>query len=150
MKSFILLICSLILVGCGGKEKDAKLVLEGVKEKKSIASEVIRKQDFSTENLLLAQEYFFDFSEKLHLLSVDTDSLKGLKSLMDKMGANSFCTTFILSSEDWNTLDRYCNSGSSYRCSYEMRDYKKLLEKFSVLIGTDYKAKLATERDCFI
>ena len=79
-KLIILAIALVALTGCP-KKNEIKDMVNDLKERKGKAEEIIEVGDFSTQNLLLVQEYFFDFSEKVHLMTEKTRDFYKLEKL---------------------------------------------------------------------
>lgn len=148
MKRIILLLVPMLLLTACPEENEIKAMIEGLSERRATAIEVIDKENFDVENLLKAQEYFFDFSEKVHLLQVEPDALKDVQKLIKKNGAKNFCETFILPTARWQSLETFCASGEFYKCSPEIREYSKTYEKMLELVGKETAAVLVRERSC--
>src|SRR4030067_3701928 len=104
---FILLVAATALTGCP-KESDVKDMVEGLQEKKSKAEELILSNSYSTENLLIMQEYFFDFSEKVHLLKAEEKASESVKKMVKKLGQKKFCQDFFISKDAWAMINQYC------------------------------------------
>lgn len=135
------------LSGCPN-EKEVKEMVDDITDKRQQAANVITSQDFNLEGLLKAQDYFFDFSEKVHLMKEDPKSLESIKSLIQKNGMKNFCGKFIVSVQLWQTLERYCSSSSVYKCSPDIRAYQETQNKFLDLIGSDLSRRFQQEPDC--
>jgi hypothetical protein len=127
-----------------------KQMMDDLKSKRIQAKEKIQSRNFSTENLLLIQDYFFEFSERVHLLKVDPKSAEWIEKVIKKQGIKSFCLNLILTMENWYTLNNYCTDGGAYRCSYEMKDYPKVVEKFYSLLSSKDRAAVRNEPACGI
>jgi hypothetical protein len=135
MKILLLSIVSVFfLTGCPEQE-EINNMLEGLAEKKSVAQQNLQKKDYSLPSLLSMQDYFFDFSEKVHLLKTEPDAQKSLNYLIKQNGLQSVCGSFVLPLSQWQVLNKYCTTGSYYRCSPEIRDYKSTLELFKTFVG---------------
>ena len=146
MKYLIGLTCCLaVLASC--KAKEAQLMAEELKTSRAAAEKAIRSGDFSTDNLLIAQEYFFSFGEKTHLLRADPQSLKGVRRVLER-SASQFCADFLLSKALWTKLDEYCRGGDSYRCSGEMQEFPKLVGEFKAALGSDAQSLIANASAC--
>lgn len=139
-KIFLMALAVLVLTGCD-EEKRQQSFINGLKERKNKAEEITRAGNYSTEKLLVIQEYFFDFAEKVHMMKEDAQLTEGVKALISK-DIKAFCDNYLLKKSDWLRLDAYCQSGDNYICSFEMRDYNKIGEKFGALVGPDINNKI--------
>jgi len=148
MKKLIFLLSTLwLFTGCPKKE-DVKKMTEELKAKKVEAAKVIEQSDFSIENLMKTQDYFFDFSEKVHLMIVDQQAQKNIQSMIKKSGVKETCETFILPLDLWTKLEAYCSEGSFYKCSPEIKNYPETVIKFKELSGKDLALALKSEATC--
>lgn len=148
MKKIFLTLTSLILLTGCPKEEEIKNMEEGIADKKAEAIKTIQNKNYSLEGLLKAQEYFFDFSEKVHLMIVEPESTKNIQTLITKKGINNFCTTFILPISTWQSLEDYCSNGQFYKCSPEIKEYSNTINKFKELIGPKLAQSFASEPAC--
>lgn len=148
MRKFIFLIPALwLLTGCP-KNEEIKQMTEELKAKKAEAIKVIESKDFGLENLMKVQDYFFDFSEKVHLMIVDEQSQKGIQSMIKKSGAKETCETFILPMSLWEQLEIFCSNGAFYKCSPEIKNYRSTVAKFAELAGKDLETAVKSEPAC--
>lgn len=144
--SFVLLLG--FLTGCPSKE-EIKNMQEGISEKKETAIKFLNAKDYSLEGLLKIQEYFFDFSEKVHLIKVEAEAQKSVQKLIkSKGGPAEFCKNFVLPLRYWQPLETYCSSGPFYKCSPEIKEYKNTLAKLKELAGADLAQLLNKETSC--
>lgn len=147
MKKLILALpLMLFLTACPQKEEVAEMT-KTMAQQKAQAVEVIQAQNFSVEGLLKAQEYFFGFSEKVHLMVVDQDGKKGIQALIKKTGVAEFCKAYLVSMATWDRLDTFCKKGAFYKCSPEMKSYAEILKKFKELSG-EHQSKFDIEVAC--
>ncbi len=133
-KLFFIIPCLLLLTGCP-KEKEVKDMESEIYELKRAAVDVIQNKDFSLDGLLKAHDYFFNFSEKVHLLIVEPDAAKQIRSLIKKKGNAGFCSSFVMPTSTWMELDTYCSSGAFYKCSPEIKEYGNTLIKLKEILG---------------
>lgn len=147
MKKIIITILALFLTACPN-ESEIKKMTEDSKNKRQEAYNLISLQDFSTDNLLIIQNYFFDFSEKVHLMKEDSNSLESIKGLIKKNGFKHFCEKFIIPVQQWQILENYCNSSNIYKCSPDIQSYKDTVDKFLELLGKDLKSRFQKEATC--
>lgn len=137
-----------LLTGCPSKE-EINNMQEGILERKEIAIKFLDAKDYSLEGLLKIQDYFFDFSEKVHLIKVEPDALKNVQKMIKKKnGAKEFCKNFILPINYWEPLEMYCSNGSFYKCSPEIKEYKNTLATLKELIGAESSVALNNEPTC--
>lgn len=148
MKKITALLLPLFFLTACPKEKEVKEMMEQLAERRTTTMEVVDKGDYSLENLLKVQEYFFDFSEKVHLTVVEPSALKDIQKLIEKKGAKSFCDSFVLPTSYWETLNAYCSQGSFYRCSPEIHSYRSTLDRLKELVASNPKASLKREKGC--
>lgn len=149
MKKIMLSILLLgFLTGCPSQE-EVKNMQEGISEKKETAIKFLNAKDYSLEGLLKIQEYFFDFSEKIHLVKVEDEAQKNVQKLIKKKGGPAeFCKNFVLPLRYWEPLEAYCSSGPFYKCSPEIKEYKNTLTKLKELAGKDLAQLLNSEPSC--
>jgi len=147
MRKIFLPLMMVFLSGCPN-EKEVKEMVDDITDKRQQAANVITSQDFSLEGLLKAQDYFFDFSEKVHLMKEDPKSLESIKTLIRKGGIRNFCEKFIVSVQLWQTLERYCSSSSVYKCSPDIRAYQETQMRFLGYIGTELHQQFQKEPSC--
>ena len=136
-----------LLTGCP-KTEDVKRMTEDLKVKRAEAIRVIESNDLSLENLMKAQDYFFDFSEKVHLMIVDEQAQKGIQSMIKKSGAKETCETFVVPVSKWEKLEAFCTDGSFYKCSPEIKNYQSTLSKFTEFAGKELESALQAEPAC--
>lgn len=135
MKKIILSILILgFLTGCPDQE-EVNNMLEGLSEKKITAEHRMIRKDYTLESLLQMQDYFFDFTEKVHLIKSEPEAAKSLAYLIKKDGIESVCDSFVLPLSRWSALNKFCTVGSYYRCSPEMQNYKNTLDLFRKIAG---------------
>ena len=149
MKRLILSVLFLgFLTGCPSQE-EVKNMQQGISERKEVAIKFLDAKDYSLEGLLKVQDYFFDFSEKVHLIKVEADAQKNVQKMIKKKGgAKAFCKDFILPVKYWEPLEAYCSNGTFYKCSPEIKEYKNTLAKLKELIGTASAKALNNESSC--
>lgn len=147
-KIFILLASVIALTGCP-KENEVKDMIEGLKEKKVKTEELIASQNFTTENLLLIQEYFFDFSEKVHLLRAEGKASESVAKMVKKSGVQSFCQDFFIAKNTWEKLNEFCDQGEYYACSAEMKEFPFVVEQFKKVLGTNFESSSSNIKECF-
>src|SRR4030067_974985 len=104
----ILFVAAVALTGCP-KEGEVKDMVEDLQEKKSKVEELVLTNNFSTENLLIMQEYFFDFSEKVHLLKAEEKASKSVAKMVKKSGVKRFCQDFFISKYTWEKINKFCD-----------------------------------------
>jgi len=121
---------------------------ESLSERKKIAIQFMEAKDYSLEGLLKIQEYFFDFSEKVHLIKVEPEAQKNIQQMIKKQGVKAFCETFVLPTRYWEPLQSYCSAGSFYKCSPEIKEYKNTLALLKDFAGSNYKSALEKEATC--
>lgn len=147
MKRIILLLLPLLILSACDEE-DLRVSAEQLKQNRGIAAQVIASRDFSTQGLLDAHEYFFDFYEKVEMMKSDGVWLKGFQSYAKSSGIASLCRDFLLERGLWNNLDKFCRTGGVYRCSIEMMNFPQLVKDFKLLLGKDFEAQVAAEPAC--
>lgn len=149
MKKLILSAMSIaILTACPSKEEVRKMQ-DSIALKKQTAIQLLEKKDYSLEGLLKIQEYFFDFSEKTHLIKVEAEAQKELQKLIKKKGgAKEFCESYVLPLKYWQPLEAYCSNGFFYKCSPEINEYKNILSKLKEFLGAETKKLLESEATC--
>lgn len=148
MKKLILALSSLFFLTACPSQEEIRAMLEETAARKAKAARVIAAKNFSTDGLLIAQAYFFDFAERVHLMKKDETYLSGIQKLIDMTGVAQFCTTYVISPSRWRTLQKYCGTEADLRCSPEMLDYRKAYLQFLSLIGPEYSQRLAQETQC--
>jgi hypothetical protein len=148
MKKIVVLIGFMAgLTGCP-TQQEVKNMTEGVAVKRNEAVSRIQSRDFSLEGLMKAQEYFFDFSEKVHLIKVEAAAQQNMQRLIKKDGARKFCESFVMPLSYWQTLESYCANGTFYKCSPEIKEYGNTLAQFKQLAGAGIALALANEASC--
>lgn len=135
-KIFLPLVMIFLISGCLN-EREVKEITEDLSQKKREAVAIIIARDLSTENLLKAQEYFFSFGEKVHLLKEDPKALERVKSLIKNKKMKEFCDRVVMPLRTWNLLEDFCKSAQPYRCSPDIKAYKDSLDRFLELVGPD-------------
>lgn len=146
-KLFIALSAIFFLTACP-KEKEVKEMEDEITQKKADAVKAIQGRDYSLDGLLKAQDYFFNFSEKVHLMIVEPEGAKNVQKLISKRGMKNFCSTFVMPVPTWRTLEDYCAAGQPYKCSPEIKEYENTLNKFKELIGTKLAQAFSNESTC--
>ncbi len=148
MKNILMLmVCLLMLTGCPN-EKEIKETTESLLQKKIEAMKAISSADFSLEGLIKSQDYFFDFSEKVHLMKEDDKIRDGIKKMIKTNGADSFCNDFILPLRTWQELSKYCQDAGLNKCSTDIVEYQMVLNKFFDLIGNDLASSIKNNQNC--
>ncbi len=148
MKQFLKLVTVLLfLTGCPS-EKEVKEKTEGLLVKKTIAFSAITSNDFSLEGLLKTQDYFFDFSEKVHLMKEDEKVRDAIRQMIKKNGSKAFCSDFFMPIRTWQILDNFCQSSNGYKCSLEIKEYPAIQNKFYELIGDKLAQTLKNDSEC--
>ena len=147
-KLIILAIALVALTGCP-KKNEIKDMVNDLKERKGKAEEIIEVGDFSTQNLLLVQEYFFDFSEKVHLMTVEDKVIDNVSKMVKKSGVKQFCTDFFISKESWLALNQFCDKGDYYACSFEMKEFPAIVEKLKSALGSNFEMSSKNIEECF-
>lgn len=152
MKNIILLFPLMFILTACPEEKDSRLSLGGLKDKKIKAVEAISQSDYSLESLLKIQDYVFEFSEKVHLIKEDRESLgadlTSLQTQIKKDGAASFCKDFILPQSDWKKLESFCVGESIYKCSPDIKNFPITYNRFLSLIGDELRRLFDEEMVC--
>lgn len=146
-KLFLLLAIPLFLTGCPNEQEVQEMTDDMIATKKQ-ADKVINEGDFSLDGLLSAQDYFFTFGEKVHLMQSDGKALENIKSFIKNKGIKQFCSDFILPVRVWQTLEDYCNSGDPYLCSLDIREYQNTQDKLLQLIGSSNSKLFKNEAEC--
>lgn len=144
MKKIILVFAGLFLLTACPSAEEINRMLAEMSRKKARATAVIRAKDFSTEGLLSAQGYFFDFGERVHLMKTDEKARGNVRALVSRTGAAEFCASYVLPIRSWRTLQAYCGKESDFRCSPDMIDYQRTYNRFLSLIGAELAAELRT------
>lgn len=148
MKKFILIASfSFLLTACPNKE-EVKEMTEDLKSKRNETARIINERDFSLDGLLKAQDYFFNFSEKVHLMLSDVESKKEIQAMVKKAGAKATCQNFIVSKNLWHKLENFCSEGDFYKCSPEIKNYSITLDQFISLLNSELSAAIRRESDC--
>lgn len=148
MKKFIVALSALFLLTACPKEKEVKEMEDEITQKKSDAVKSIQGRDYSLDGLLKAQDYFFNFSEKVHLMIVEPEGAKNIQKLIAKRGMKNFCSTFVMPVAIWKQLEDYCSQGQLYKCSPEIKEYEATLGKFKELIGSKLAQSFNNETAC--
>lgn len=144
----ILFFLTALLTGCPDQE-EVKQIQADISQKKEVAVKYLQAKDFSIEGLLIIQDYFFEFSEIVHLITSEEEALKNVQTLIKKKGgAKTFCSNFMMPIRYWESLELYCTRGSFYKCSPEIKVYKNTLEKFNEHIGAASVKLLNNEPAC--
>lgn len=146
-KLFILLPALFFLTACPS-EQEVKEMVGGMADKRNQAIAVISSSDFSLEGLLKTQDYFFDLSEKVHLMKEDKKALESIKYMIKNDGIKKFCEEFIVPIRYWQNLEAFCSSSSPYKCSPDIQNYQSTQAKFLELIGGDLNQKFKNESSC--
>lgn len=143
---FLLSLAALAITGCDG-EKRQQSFINGLSERKAKAEEVIRAGQYSTDKLLVVQEYFFDFAEKVHMMRDDANVAEGVKAFVSKVGYSKFCADFLLPKSSWKRLNDHCSGESVYACSFEIREFQRISEQFKNLLGDEIKNGISQSCD---
>jgi len=146
-KIIIFCVGLLVLTGCPS-EKEVKETTDDLLKKKTIAANSINSNDFSLEGLLKAQDYFFDFGEKVHLMKEEEKARDAIKQLIKKNGAKTFCNNFLMPIHTWQILDNFCQSVDGYKCSLDIKEYPAIQKKFYEIIGDKLAQSLKKESTC--
>lgn len=146
-KLFLLLAIPLFLTGCPN-EQEVQEMTDDMIAMKTQANKVINEGDFSLDGLLSAQDYFFTFGEKVHLMQADEKALENIKAFIKKKGIKQFCSDFILPVRTWQTLEDYCSSGDVYLCSLDIHEYQNTQSKLLQLIGSKNEKLFKNETEC--
>ncbi len=136
-----------LLTACPSAD-EIKHMSEELKVKKAEAVKVLLAQDYSLQGLLIVQSYFFEFSERVHLVITDEGSKKNVQKMLQSEKAKAFCENYVLPLNQWESLERYCQDGHFYKCSPEIKEYPHTLAKFKELMGPDSAVDLASEPAC--
>ncbi|MEK6555831.1 MAG: hypothetical protein AABZ31_11350 [Bdellovibrionota bacterium] len=148
MKKFIVIfILPILLTGCL-KEAEIKNEIAIFTAKKEAALRVLSNQDYSLEGLLTAQDYFFVFSERVHMMKADPQGLAGIKKMLSKQGVASFCETYAIPLTLWTKLETFCTNGPFYKCSPEIKEYRNTLAKMKELLTSDKNNKFDLTNSC--
>lgn len=145
---FILVIAAITLTGCP-KESEVRDMVDGLQEKNAKAEALIASQNFTTENLLLIHEYFFDFAEKVHLLRSEDKASERVAKMAKKSGTNKFCQDFFISKATWEKLNQFCDQGDYYACSSEIKEFPFIAEQFKKVLGASFEASTVNVKECF-
>ena len=136
-----------LLTACPS-EKEVQEITYDLKVKKSAALEIMSSGDFTNEKLLIVQDYFFSFGEKVHLLNVDKKSREGVAQMISKVGIASFCSHFVMPLNAWNKLESSCRATRYYRCSPDIESYLVVRRQMLELLGPEIAHKFAAEASC--
>ena len=148
MRNFsFILIFSFLIVGCL-KEAEVKNEITIFTAKKEAALKVLSNQDYSLEGLLTAQDYFFVFAERVHLMKADPQGLSAIKKMLKKQGVANFCETYTLPLSMWKKLEAFCTNGPFYKCSPEIKEYANTLAQMKTLLASDSKNKIDFVNSC--
>lgn len=148
MKKVILLLSALPFLAACPSQDEIRDMMESLTAKRNEAVKVLSTQDYSLEGLLKAQDYFFEFSERLHLMKVDDESKKNIQSLIQSFGVKKFCESFVVPTSYWKPLAQYCATGTFYKCSPEIKEYGNTLKLMKDLAGSENKMALDGEPTC--
>lgn len=146
-KLFILLTGLFFLTGCPN-EQEVEEMSNDLMQKKTQAQDVINASDYSLEGLLSAQEYFFDFGERVHLMKEDEKARASIKAAIKKKGMKNFCKDYVVTASSWRYLEDYCASSDIYKCSLDIKEYESTQAKFLELIGSEYTKQFNKEQEC--
>ena len=146
-KIILILVGLTVLTGCPSEE-EVKKIENTILDKKVTALKFLDAKDYSLEGLLKIQDYFFDFSEKVHLMKVEPETQKNIRRLIKSKGVKEFCKNFVIPIKSWESLEQYCSDGSFYKCSPEIKEYKNTSEQFKKLIGTELAKSIDSEPSC--
>lgn len=148
MRKIFLMIFSIFILTACPSEKDVKEMSDSLFEKKTLAVNAISARDFSLDGLLKVHDYFFDFSEKVHLMKEDPKAKDNIKSMIKKKSMNSFCHDFVVSQRIWKQIDDYCKQADIYQCSLEIKNYADTQKVFLGLLGPEMEKQFKTEKEC--
>lgn len=148
MKRLVFAILPLLLLTACPKEKEVKIMMDELSDKRTAAITAIDKQAWNLDDLLIAHDYFFSFSERVHLLKEETEAVKSIQKYVKKNGAKIFCENFVMPLAKWQTLETHCTGGSFYKCSPEIQEYANTRQKMMDLLGTDTTKALNKESTC--
>jgi hypothetical protein len=145
MKNFFLLGALLVLSACPSGD-EIKIMQQGIAEKKAQAVRALEGANYSLENLLIVQDYFFDFTEKVHLIKVEPEARKNLQKMLSaKGGIQNFCQNFILPLSLWRSLETFCTAGPIYKCSPEISSYPNSISQLKNLLGPALATQLTDQ-----
>jgi len=148
MKKLVFVVLATVyLTGCPKKEEIQRMQND-LSEKKGKATQVIESNAFSLDGLLDTHDYFFSFSEKVHLLIVEKKGVSDMHKLIKNKGIKNFCETFVMPISRWRTLENYCSAGEFYRCSPEIKEYAATVEKLKELLGNSFANSFNNESRC--
>ncbi len=148
MKKLVFAILPLLLLTACPKEKEVTAMMDELSDKRAEAIKAIDKQTWDLDGLLIAHDYFFNFSERVHLLKEEPEAVKNIQKYVKKNGAKTFCESFVMPLATWQTLETYCSSGAFYKCSPEIQEYANTRQKMLDLLGTDTVKVLNKETTC--
>lgn len=149
MKYLFIISLSLLLTACPD-EKEVKESIDYLKKSRIESEKLITKGDFSTEKLLIIQEYFFNISEKLQLLKDDPAGLSRFQTYVKQQSVETFCSNFFINAEKYQELVGFCESSGTFSCSYEMRFYPQTIESIKKILETTLKIKLSKKSRCSV
>lgn len=135
------------LSGCPS-EKEIKEITNETTERKVSALIIINNNDYNLDGLLKVQDYFFDFTEKVHLIKEDDRALEKIKKMIQKDGVKTFCEKFIIPVRIWTNLENHCHSSEPYKCSLDIKTYPNTQNTFLELIGDALSSQFQKESSC--
>lgn len=130
MKNLLISLFAIFFLTACPSEEEVIDMTEGLAQNKNEAVKVIDAERFSTDDLLLAQNYFFDFSEKVVLMKEESKAKENIKLLIKNNGLSKFCGEFVVPEATWQKLETFCASGETYKCSPEIKEYQNTLNQF--------------------
>ncbi len=136
-----------ILSGCPS-QKEVQEIVTDISAKKANTMQVISTSDYSLDGLLKAQDYFFNFGEKISMVVGDPEGLKNLQRMVKKDGISKFCQNFVVPKRFWDSLEMFCKGGRMYRCSPDIKEYPNTLNKMLELLGPEVKAAFDQDQQC--
>lgn len=148
MKKLVFAILPLLLLTACPKEKEVTAMMADLSEKRGEAIKAIEKQTWDLDSLLKAHDYFFNFSERVHLLKEEPEAVKNIQKYMKKSGAKIFCENFVLPLATWQILETHCSGGPFYKCSPEIQEYSNTRQKMMELLGPETAKILTNEKAC--
>lgn len=148
MKKLVFAILPLLLLTACPKEKEVAAMMDELSTKRAEAIEAVETQSWDLDSLLIAHDYFFNFSERVHLLKEEPEAVKNIQKYLKKNGAKAFCESFVVPLAVWQTLETYCTGGSFYKCSPEIQEYANTRQKMLDLLGGESAKTLSKEPAC--
>ena len=148
MKKLIATVLPLLLFTACLSEKEIAVMMDELSEKRIEALKAIDAQNWKLDSLLTIHDYFFNFSERVHLLKEEEGAPKNIQKYVKKNGAKIFCEGFLIPMAKWNILESFCSSGAFYKCSPEIQEYPNVRKKMMELLGSETIGALSKEKEC--